>query len=134
MVEVESQIVEAHPTLRAVDGGSGEDADHFIEEAIAVPSEAVAVVEGGEVGVVDGAEPIGIWGFVAAVGCEGMEIMAADEAFKGRGKHIGVERLREVESEAGFEGGEDGEGAEIVVVDFADRGETGMKIWGGFLA
>ena len=78
LVEEGGEVVEAEAALGCVDGGTGEEADHFVEEAIAFPGDAVAIGEGFEIGAVDGAEPIHVRQLVAAVGGEGVEVVSAE--------------------------------------------------------
>ena len=45
LVEQGGQVVEADASLRGVNGPTGEEADHFVEESIARVGDAVSVLE-----------------------------------------------------------------------------------------
>lgn len=77
---------------------------------------------------------IGFGGFVATVGGEGLEVVSAEEEFQGLGEGVGVELAGEVPCEASFERGQDGGGADVVVVGFVGGGEAAVEVCGDFLA
>lgn len=73
------EVVLAEVALGGLDGGTGEEADHFVKEAVAGKGDEVAVIERGEVGTGDLADVVGVGGFVAPVGGEGAEVVRALE-------------------------------------------------------
>lgn len=132
LVEEGGEVVEADFSLGGMDGGAGEEADHFVEESVAVEGDAVAVVVGGEGGGVDGAGVVGIGRFVSTVSGKGVEVVGAGEELEGLMEGVGVEEAGEVPGEAGFEWGEDGFGVEVVGVGFGGGVEAAVEVGGDF--
>ena len=117
-----------------MDGGAGDEAHHFVEEAIAHIGDAVAVRQGFEIGAVDGAVPIHIGRFIATVGGEGVEIVPAGEERQRLFQRGGIQQARKVPGEACLERWQHGIRADIVMIDFPDGREPAVEIRGHFLA
>lgn len=133
LVEEGGEVVEAEAAAGDLKDAAGEEADHFVEKAIAAPGEAPAVVERLELGAGEGAMVIGVVGFVAALGGEGFEVVAAEGELQGGFELHGVELPREVPGEAGAEGGEHGLGADFIPVGLAGGGKAGVEGVGDLL-
>ncbi len=91
LVEEDGEVFDEEFALGNFYGGAGEHADHFVEEAVAVEADAVAVGESDEFGTVDGAGVVGIGLFVSAIGGEGVEVVGADEEVEGVAEGVGIE-------------------------------------------
>lgn len=79
LVEQAGEIVQTESPLGGVDGSAGEQANHFVEETVAVKGQAVAIEQRFEVGRIDRAGPIGVRGFIPTVGGEALEIVSSPE-------------------------------------------------------
>ena len=128
------EVVLAEVALGGLDGGAGEEADHFVEKAVAGEGDEVAVIERGEVGTGDLADVVGLGGFVAPVGGKGAEVVRALEDGQGFGEIIGVELAGEVPGAMGEERRQDGGEAEAVGVGLGNGGEAGVEVIGHLFA
>ena len=126
-------LVEAGLTLGGFHGGTGEEANHFIEEAISGKGHAVAGVGDLVIGAGEGATVVGVFAFVAAFGGEGLEVVLAEKEVEGVGEDIRVELAREVPGAVGQEGWKDGREAEVVGVGLAGGRKAGVEVLCHFL-
>jgi hypothetical protein len=133
LVEEEDKFVEAEAALGDLDDATGEETDHFVEEAVAGPGEAPAVLIWLKGGLGQGAMVVGGLGFIATLGGEGFKAVMAKGGFQWVLKKVGIKLAREMPGEAGTKWGEHRLGANVVLVSFAFSGETGVEVGGGFL-
>ena len=112
------EIILPEVSLGSLDGGSGEEADHFVEKAVSGEGEEVVAVDLSKVGAGDGADVVGLGGFIAAIGGEGPEVVFAEVNGEGLGEVLGVELAGEVPGSFRQEGREDGLETEVVGVGF----------------
>ena len=128
LVEESGEIVETKAALGDFEDGTGEETDHFVEEAVAGPSQAPAVVEGFVVGLAKGSLEVGGVSLVATLGGEGLEIVGPQGELHGVPKQEGVELAGKMPSKAGLEGGEDGLGGDVVAVGLTRRRKSGVEV------
>lgn len=128
------EIILSEVSLGCLDGGSGEEADHFVEKAVTGEGEEVVAVDLCKVGAGDGAGVVGVGGFIAAIGGEGPEVVFAEVNGEGLGEVLGVELAGEVPGSFRQEGREDGLETEVVGVGFGLGGKAGVKVVGHFFA
>ena len=128
------EVIEAEVALGGVDGGAGEETDHFVEEAVSGEAEGETVVGVGEEGLGDDAAVVGLFRFVSTLGGEGAEVMRAFHHVECFLKGLGVEETWEVPSPSGGGRRENGKGAEVVGVGLTGGLKTGVEIARDFLA
>lgn len=116
------------------DGGACEHSHHFVEEAISVKVHAVAVGECFQISGEDCAGEVCVFLFIPTVGGEGVEVVAAGEELERLLEDIRIKEAREMPCEASLERGEDGVGADVVVIFFSGGGKTGVEIGRNLLA
>jgi len=110
-----------------------DEADHFVEKAVAGEFEFDEVACFAEFGAVDGAggffdaEAALGFGHVAAIGGEADEIVGADELFAAPAHGIEIERTVDVPGAVGFKGGEHALTPDAVAVGFAGGVEAGVE-------
>ena len=90
------EIILSEVSLSCLDGGSGEESDHFVEKAVAGEGEEVVAVDLCKVGAGDGADVVGVGVFIAAIGGEGPEVVFAHVNREGLGEVLRVELAGEV--------------------------------------
>ena len=90
------EIILPEVSLGCLDGGSGEESDHFVEKAAAGEGEEVVAVDLCKVGAGDGADVVGVGGFIAAISGEGPEVVFAEVNGEGLGEVLRVELAGEV--------------------------------------
>ena len=110
------EVVLTKVALGGLHGGAGEETDHFVEEAIAGEGEEVAIVERLTTGMGDGADVVGVLGFITAVGSEGAEVVGSLKDSERLREIIWVELAGEVPGAMGEERRKDGREAKPVVV------------------
>lgn len=122
-----------------VDEAADDEADHFVEEAVAGEFEGEEVAVFAHFGAVDGAggffgalAALG-FGHVAAIGGEADEVVGADEFFAAPAHGIEIERAIDVPGAVGFKGGEHARAPDAIAVGFADGVEAGVEEGRAFL-
>ena len=128
------EIILSEVSLGCLDGGSGEEADHFVEKAVAGEGEEVVAVDLRKVGPGDGADIVGVGSFITAIGGEGPEVVFAEANGECLGEVFGVELAGEVPGSFRQEGREDGLETEVVGVGFRLGGKASVKVVGHFFA
>lgn len=116
-----------------------DEADHFVEEAVAGEFELDEVACLAHFGAVNGAggffEAEAAFGFghVAAIGGEADEVVGADEFLAAPADGVEIEGAVDVPGAVGFEGGEHALAPDAVAVGFAEGVKAGVKAGRAFL-
>lgn len=103
LIEKLRKFLNSPAALGDFDDAAGEEADHFVEEAVACPSEPPTVILRFKRGAGKRAVVVGGLGFVAAFGGKGFEAVSSQGGLEGVFEEVGVELPGEVPGEAGFE-------------------------------
>lgn len=128
------EVVEAELALGGLDGGAGEEANHFVKKAIAGEDDTEAFECGLSASAEDAAVVIGLGRFVASKGGEGAEVVAADEKGEGVVEKIRIELAWKMPGTASEKWGQDGRGGKFVTIGFFDGIEASVEIGRDFIA
>lgn len=128
------KIIQAEVALGGIDGGSGEEADHFIKEAISSEAEDESVIGVDKGGLGDGADVISLGGLISAKRGKGAEVVRATEDLKHFLKGLRIQKTRKMPSAPRIEWREDGQGAKSISVSLRSGVVARVKIRSDFLA
>ena len=128
LVEQGREVIESEGSLGGPDSCSGQEADHLVEKSFAGEGEEVALRERREGSLTESPLEVGFCRFVAPVGGKGPEIVATMEEGQGVLEGVRIELAREMPDPASLERGQDGSGAEFVVVGLGEGRKARVKV------